>query len=155
MMKFVPGVGIAIPMLLLLISCTLSPTPEPTPTPQIFADMAFSGCAYLDENGNGELDPEDPGLEGLTFTVLGWSDRTAEDGCALVLIPGGVPDRLWPLVVRMKVPKAAPYEPIGPTEFTLTKDSGQRHFEFLFRKLGSGLGLRIVRPRLGAGTSNQ
>lgn len=134
MKKCVPSAGLAVGIMLLLTACTGLSTPALTLTPQPFADVTFSGCAYLDENGNGQVDPQDPGLEGLTFTALGWSDRTSEDGCAFVLIPGGVPDHLWPVVVRMELPEGAPYEPVGPTEITVTQDSRQGHFDFLFRR---------------------
>jgi hypothetical protein len=133
-MKSMPGIGLAVFIILLSASCSSLPISAPTPTPQIFTDAAFSGCAYLDENGNGQVDPQDPGLQGLTFTVLGWGDRTSQDGCAFVLIPGGVSDHLWPVTVRMKPPEGAPYEPVGPTEIIVTKDSRQGHFDFLFRR---------------------
>ncbi len=40
------------------------------------ADATFGVCAYLDENENGQVDPKDSGLEGLTFTMVGWGDQT-------------------------------------------------------------------------------
>ena len=132
-MKFGSFAVFGVVAALTLVSCAGSPFATPTSTPKPFADVAFGACAYLDENGNGQIDPDDPGIEGLAFVVLGWGDYTSKDGCAFVLIPGGVPDHLWPIVVEMRLPEDAPYEPVGPTQITVTKESHQGHFDFLFR----------------------
>ena len=45
----------------------LAPTPGDSATPVVLADTAFSGRAYVDQNGNQVLDPADPPLPGAAF----------------------------------------------------------------------------------------
>ena len=43
-------------------------TEEDTPAP-VMADSFFYGYAYIDANGNGQLDTDDPPLEGALFVA--------------------------------------------------------------------------------------
>jgi hypothetical protein len=56
-------------IIILLIAATGCNFPTPTPTVQPIVDSFFSGYAFLDVNGNGELDPEDTPVEGAAFIV--------------------------------------------------------------------------------------
>jgi hypothetical protein len=136
-MKSVLTAGLTFVMVCLASSCNGPPATPPTLTPQrskILADAFFSGCAYLDENANGRIDPEEPKLGGVLFTVTleggaGFGAKTPEDGCASVVIPGGL-GRDWTVVARMEIPKDAPYRPIGPSEITLEYPQSQANFLF-------------------------
>ncbi len=117
-------------ILLLLCACNgLKPTPE------ILADAFFSGHAYLDANGNGEIDPDDPGLEGAMFSVTpiwggGNSATTGEDGYAWVIIPGGLREDDWPIRVHMRPPPETSYGLVSPAEIVLEPPG--RPADFLF-----------------------
>ncbi len=63
--------------------------PEATPTPAVMADTFFSGRAYVDSNGNRQLDEADPPLPGARFSVMGFGSLTDQDGYAWAMIPGG------------------------------------------------------------------
>jgi hypothetical protein len=122
----------------LLTSCTGSQPVRPSetvPQPQIMSDTFFSGCAHLDANANGAIDPEDPLLGGMTFTVTlaggaGFGADTSEDECAFTTVPAALPAEAWPIVARMAAPEGAPYEPIGPSEVTLEYPHTQADFLF-------------------------
>ena len=137
-------------LLLLLCSCsraaqpstpppgqTPTPTPKPTskPAQKVLADTFFYGHAYVDANGNGEIDPEDPGLKGALFQValtggLGNSAKTGTDGSAFIVIPGGVSKAGWPVRARMNPPPDTDYEWVGPAEIVL--DYPETSVDFLF-----------------------
>ena len=120
----------------LQISCSglLAPQPTVTPTSPVMGDTFFSGCAYLDENSNGAIDPGEPLLGGMTFVVtLAWGgesgDVSYEGECAFITIPASLPPDAWPVIVRMEVPDDSPYEAIGPLEIEL--DYPDTRAEFL------------------------
>ena len=104
--------------IILLLSILMSCAPTPTPTVQAIVDSFFSGYAYLDVNGNGELDSEDTPVEGATFIVTlqfggevgGITDKT---GYAFIVAPGGVD---YPVRMRMEPPKDSNLRLIGPSE---------------------------------------
>lgn len=135
----------AAPILLVLawlqISCSglLGPRPSASPTPpEVMADTFFSGCAYLDENSNGEIDPEEPLLGGMTFTVTligggGFGDETSEERCAFITIPGGLPPGMWPVLARLEAPDDSPYDAIGPLEIELEYPDTRAEFLFAAR----------------------
>jgi len=97
-----------------------APTPTSTPTVQAIVDSFFSGYAYLDANGNGELDSEDTPLENAAFIVTlqfggevgAFTDKT---GYAFIVAPGGVD---YPVKMRMEPPKDSTLKLIGPSEIT-------------------------------------
>lgn len=131
---------------LLLFSCSRAtptftpppaptPTPTPRPTPQILADTFFYGHAYVDANGNGEIDADDPGLQGAVFEVTlsgkgGSGALTGKDGSAFIIIPGGLSEKSWPVRARMRPPPDTDYELVGPEEIVL--EYPQVSADFLF-----------------------
>ena len=139
-----PVVKIAV-VLLLLVGCnapvatsvpsTAIPS-TPTPRQEVLADTFFSGCAYLDQDGDEGIDPEEPLLGGLTFTVTlaggaGFGDETSEGQCAFITVPSALPAEAWPIVARMIVPDDLEFKPIGSS--TVTLEFSQTRAEFLFR----------------------
>ncbi len=115
---------------LLIMGCNfLSPTPTPDIRPIV--DAFFSGYAYLDVNGNGEIDSEDTPIENATLIVTlqggfetgGLTDKT---GYAFITIPGGVD---YPVTLRMEAPKDSNLQLIGPSSVAYPSDEPA---EFLF-----------------------
>ena len=123
---------------IILGACGLSPSVPHvtmTPLPQVVGDTFFTGCAYLDENSNGEIDAEDTRLGGVTFVVTlaggaGFEVETSESHCALAAVPAALPRESWPVVARMELPEDFPYAPIGPAEVTLEYPESQADFLF-------------------------
>jgi hypothetical protein len=110
-----------------------------TPTVPVLADTFFHGCAYLDSNGNGEIDADDQKLKNGMFLVAlnggaGFGAPTTEGGCATVTIPGGIGEESWPVAARMEPPEETGYELVGPAEIVL--EYPESHADFLFA--GSG-----------------
>ena len=108
-----------ITILILLITITsCAPASTTTPIVQPIVDSFFSGYAFLDVNGNGELDPEDTPVENATFIVTlqfggevgAFTDKT---GYAFIVAPGGVD---YPVTMRMEPPKDSTLKLIGPSE---------------------------------------
>lgn len=93
-----------------------APEPAPSATPVVMADTFFSGRAYVDQNGNQQLDEDDPPLAGARFSVMGFGSLTDQDGYAWALIPGG-----WeqPAPAQMLPPQGSAYTLIGPKEVVL------------------------------------
>lgn len=119
-------------ILILLIAIT-SCAPKPaTPTIQAIVDSFFSGYAFLDVNGNGELDAEDTPVENATFIVTlqfggevgAMTDKT---GYAFIVAPGGVG---YPVTMRMEPPKDSNLKLIGPSE--VTHELADENPKFLF-----------------------
>ena len=103
------------------------------PTEQVLVDSFFSGSAFLDSNGNAQLDPADMPLENATLIVTlqggaefgGSTDKT---GNAFVTIPSSVE---YPVTLRMEAPQGSSLELIGPLSITFTPTSGDST-KFLF-----------------------
>ena len=113
---------------LLLTSCNL---PTPTPTVQPIVDAFFSSFAYLDVNGNGEIDSEDTPVENATLIVtlqggLEFGGATDASGYAFLVAPGGVQ---YPVTLRMEPPKDSTLKLIGPASITYPSDTPAK---FLF-----------------------
>ncbi len=97
-----------------------APAPTATPTVQPIVDSFFSGYAFLDVNGNGEIDAEDAPVENAAFIVTlqfggevgAFTDKT---GYAFIVAPGGVE---YPVMMRMEPPKNSTLKLIGPSEIT-------------------------------------
>lgn len=108
--------ALGIPVLaVVLISCAPKPT---TPTVQAIVDSFFSGYAFLDVNGNGDLDSEDTPVENAAFIVtLQFGGEvgafTDETGYAFIVAPGGVD---YPVTMRMEPPQDSALKLIGPSE---------------------------------------
>jgi len=151
--KAVPRIAGFVSVLVLICACnqptptstppppTEAPTPTPKPAPKVLADTFFFGHAYLDANGNEKIDPEDPGLEGALFEVAlsgggSSASRTGKDGSAVIVIPGGVSQKGWPVRARMRPPPDADYELVGPEELALQYP--QVSADFLFVALQQG-----------------
>ena len=106
--------------LLISVIAGCAPAPTTTPTVQPIVDSFFSGYAFLDVNGNGEIDPEDTPVENATFIVTlqfggevgAFTDKT---GYAFIVAPGGVD---YPVKMRMEPPKDSTLKLIGPSEIT-------------------------------------
>ena len=107
---------LSIPVLaMVMLSCAPTPT---TPTIQPIVDSFFSGYAFLDVNGNGELDSEDTPVENAAFIVTlqfggevgALTDKT---GYAFIVAPGGVD---YPVTMRMEPPEDSTLKLIGPSE---------------------------------------
>lgn len=122
----------------LLASCNSSDSldaPDPTPSAEILADTFFSGCAYLDQDGDEAIDPGEPLLGGLTFTITlasgaGFGDETSAGHCAFIVVPSALPADAWPIVARMTADEGLNYKPIGSS--TATLEFPQIRAEFLF-----------------------
>jgi len=119
-------------IILLLIATTSCNFPTPTPTAQPLVDSFFSGYAFLDVNGNGELDSEDTPVENATFIVtlrggLEVGAQTDKTGYAFIVAPGGVD---YPVTMRMEPPKDSTLKLIGPPE--LTHELADESPKFLF-----------------------
>jgi hypothetical protein len=87
-------------------------------------DTFFNGCAHLDVNDNGAIDPEDSLLGGMTFTVTlaggtGFGARSSESECVVILVPAALPAEAWPVLARISAPDGTAYEAVGSTEVTL------------------------------------
>jgi hypothetical protein len=113
-----------------------SPVPETTPAPMIMADTFFTGCAYLDTNGNGTVDDGDAPIAGADYVVTlsqgaGFGSHTFErDGCATVVVPSALPESAWPVVVEMALPAPLSYVAVGEASFTLTYPDTRADFLF-------------------------
>lgn len=103
-----------------------------TPTIQPIIDSFFSGHAFLDVNGNGELDSEDTPVEGAAFIVTlqfggevgAFTDKT---GYAFIVAPGGAD---YPVKMRMEPPKNSGLNLIGPSE--IIQELSDKAPKFLF-----------------------
>jgi len=107
--------------------------PTPVPMEPILVDAFFSGYAYLDVNGNDEIDSEDMPIENATLIItlqggMETGDTTDENGNAFITIPGGVD---YPVTLRMEAPTDSNLKLIGPSSVTYPSDEPAK---FLFSK---------------------
>lgn len=125
---------ILVVLALLLAACGRS-TSSP-PTPAVMGDSNFSGCAYLDANGNGEIDDQDTPIGEMKFTITlskgaGFGAVTSKkDGCASVLIPSALSETSWPVMARMEAPSGLKIVPVGDSKVELKFPD--IHVDFLF-----------------------
>lgn len=106
---------------------------SPTPTPVVLADSFFSGYAFLDVNGNEELDPADRPLKDAIFIVqleggAQFGALTDETGNAFVTIPSAVH---YPVTLLMKPPEDGGFTLIGPHSIVLQETASEKA-SFLF-----------------------
>ncbi len=105
-------------LLLSALGCGHTMTPTSTPPP-VLADSFYYGRAYVDANGNGQVDEGDPPLEGVILIAtdaegLSGSGRTDAEGLATAWWPAG---STYPITLRMKPPER--YILVGPEEVVL------------------------------------
>jgi hypothetical protein len=138
-MRFLSGITLLALIGLLLSSCNgqlnVAGPSTPTATVVVLADTFFTGCAYLDTNGNKEIDSGDPLLERATFVVTlsggaGFGALTSENRCAFITVPGGLGEEFWPVTARMEPPEGTGYQLTTPAEVVL--DYPNSHSDFLF-----------------------
>ena len=105
----------------------------PTPTPFIRIHSYFSAYAFLDANGNGEVDPADTPVKDATFIVTlpggtEFGEPTDETGYAFITIPAEVE---YPVTLRMGAPQDSMLKAIEPSTITLLGPAGET-IQFLF-----------------------
>jgi hypothetical protein len=106
---------------------------SPTPTPVVLADSFFSGYAFVDVNGNGQIDSADTPLKDAIFIVrleggAEFGGLTDESGNAFVLIPAAV---AYPVTLMMKPPAESAFTLIGPPSIILQEIASEKA-NFLF-----------------------
>ncbi len=105
---------------------------SPTPTPVILADSFFSGYAFVDTNGNGQIDHADTPLKDAIFIVQleggEFGALTDETGNAFVTVPAAVQ---YPVILLMKPPKDSTLVLVGPLNIVREKVTGDKAI-FLF-----------------------
>lgn len=106
---------------------------SPTPTPVVLADSFFSGYAFVDANGNGQIDSADTPLKNAIFIVqfeggAEFGALTDETGNAFVTIPAAV---RYPVTLFMKPPKDSTLVLVGPLSVVREKATGDKAI-FLF-----------------------
>jgi hypothetical protein len=123
-------------ILLMLSACSAIEAPASPvidePTPPVMADSFFYGRAYIDANGNGQIDEDDPPLQGAIFSVSdaagnNGGDLTDSQGSAMAWWPSGTE---YPVTLRMDPPKDSGYVIIGESEIVLP--AYQTSADFLF-----------------------
>ena len=131
-MKRIRRLILAIFLSSLFVGCNLPSAPTLTPAIQPIVDAFFSGYAYRDVNGNGEIDSEDTPIENATLIVTfqggfetgGNTDKT---GFAFITVPGGAD---YPVTLRMEAPKDSTLKLIGPSE--IIHELADENPKFLF-----------------------
>jgi len=113
-----------------LSACTAA---SPTSTPAVLADSFFSGYAFLDANGNEQIDSADAPLKGAIFIVqleggAEFGGLTDETGNAFVAIPSAVQ---YPVTLFMKPPENSALRLIGPPSIVLQRPASEKA-SFLF-----------------------
>ena len=106
---------------------------SPTPTPVVLANSFFSGYAFVDANGNGQIDSADTPLKNAMFIVqleggAQFGALTDETGNAFVTIPAAV---RYPVTLFMKPPKDSTLTLVGPLSIVREKATGDKA-TFLF-----------------------
>ena len=97
------------------------------------ADSFYYGKAYIDANRNGQIDPDDPPLEGALFTATdasgasggGWTNGK---GSAMAWWPS---DSRYPVTLQIQPPKGSGYIVIGKDQVVLLE--WDTSAEFLFK----------------------
>ncbi len=107
----------------------------PKPTQPVLADTFFPSQAFIDANGNGQLDSADTPLAKATFivTLQGGAEfggQTDETGKAFITIPGAVK---YPVTLHMEAPEGSGLKLIGPQSVTSPSPTGEL-IKFLFSK---------------------
>ncbi|HSL31533.1 MAG TPA: hypothetical protein VK900_20185 [Anaerolineales bacterium] len=121
--------------LVALAACvpTSGQNPTPVPTEFIHVHSYFAAYAFLDTNGNGQLDSADTPIKDATFIAAlqggtEFGDETDETGYAFISIPASVE---FPITLRMDAPKDSTLKAIEPTTITLSEVTGET-VQFLF-----------------------
>jgi hypothetical protein len=132
---------VAVILAVVLVACAALVETDPsnkTTLPKIPADTFFTGCAYLDQDGDGIADRDEDLIGGLLFEVTlaggtGFGSETTDGRCAVVTVPSGLQDDAWPVVVRMVVPEAAEVKPVGSGKISLQYPETRAEFLFVSR----------------------
>ena len=125
---------------LTLAACAIA-TPNESPTPTatlaptempVLVDSFFFGHAYIDANGNSEIDASDSPLKGALFTAvdangLSGGGVTDSKGNATAWWPGV---SVYPVTLRMAPPEESGYTLIGETEIVLQAHETTGNFLF-------------------------
>jgi hypothetical protein len=112
-------------------------SPNVIQSPVIYADTFFTSCAYVDENANGLVDDGDMPIGGMEFTITlsggaGFGAPTSGlDGCAVVVIPGGLSAEHWPIVAKMANGEGLEYIPLDEDGLVLEYPDTRSNFLFL------------------------
>jgi hypothetical protein len=131
-------VGVMCLPVLLLVSCGVGEPTGGSPTPEsqaAVADTFLSGCAYVDRDGDGELDVGERLIGGLSysFTLEGGVGFGAESGdgeCGFVTVPAALPPEAWPIVVRVEVEEPYANTPGASTVIALEWPATRADFPF-------------------------
>ena len=123
---------VATAVIILILSITLVGCTATTTEPAL-ADSFFSGQAFLDANGNGQIDAEDTPVANATFIVAPqnggeFGDQTDDTGKAFITIPANVK---YPITARMEAPKDSALILLEPSTLTLSEPTGET-IKFLF-----------------------
>lgn len=131
--------GIALAGLILALAalaCNLWPASNagPTSTPAVQADIFFFGRAYLDTNGNGALDADDPPLEGAVLIARDAKGAesggvTGANGAATAWYPGGI---TYPVTLTMRPAEDSDCRLIGPEKVRMDNVGSGGAEDFLF-----------------------
>lgn len=134
-MTNLPIASLLLTFLLALTGCipALEQTQAPTPIESIHVHTAFSASAFLDANGNGQVDSADTPIKDATFIVAlpggtEFGDQTDDAGYAFISIPAAVE---YPVTLRMEAPKDSLWKAIEPSTITVPAATGET-IQFLF-----------------------
>ena len=120
---------------------TPSPQIEPSikPTWPVVGDLFFTGCAYLDVNGDEQIDAQDEPIARAFFTATlsagaGFGAETSSNGCGHITIPGVSSETtgdIFPVKLKMEPPSGRGYKLLGAEEIILeSPDPSQVDFLF-------------------------
>jgi hypothetical protein len=117
---------------LAMAACGLFPPATPT-SPAPLGDTFFFGQAFIDANGNGQIDAADTPLSGVMFIARDargaeFGGVTSAEGRAVVSFPG---HSVYPVTLRLQPPAGSAFVLIGPPEVVVEEASDNRA-SFLF-----------------------
>ena len=129
----VSGLLFTFPLVLAGCIPTFAQNPMPTPTEFIHVYSAFSAYAFLDANGNGQVDSADTPVKDATFIVAlpggtEFGDTTDATGYAFITIPADVE---YPVTLRIEAPQDRTLKAIESSTITLLEPTGET-IQFLF-----------------------
>jgi hypothetical protein len=119
--------------LLFMIALGAAACNKSTSTPAVLADSFFSAYAFVDANGNKQIDSADTPLKDAIFIVqlksgAEFGGLTDKAGNAFVTIPAAVQ---YPVTLLMRPPKDSALKLIGPSSIVLQNTTNEKN-NFLF-----------------------